>query len=76
MAVNMSTSHRRPRWNSSGPVMMTLDGPSIFQLILANPFLVQKVEGSDLILQWKLYSNHFHADMWIQLDGRWLTPLK
>ena len=36
--------------------------------ILANPLLTQKVEGSDLILQWKLYSNHFHSDMWIQLD--------
>jgi hypothetical protein len=68
MATNMSTSHRKPRRTSSGPVVMVLDGLSIFQLILTNPLLVQKVEGSDLILQWKLYSNHFHADMWIQLD--------
>jgi len=48
--------------------MMALDGLSVFQLILANPLMAQKVEGSDLILQWELYSNHFHADVWIQLD--------
>lgn len=47
---------------------MVLDGLRIFELILANPILVRKVEGKRPHPAMEIVLNHFHADVWILPD--------